>query len=79
MSVTKVLEVDYGISRMRVITIISLIPEARVEFTEAPYKQQISYGLDSSRIRKMGFKPEGSLERGVGEIIEHLKALIPKR
>ena len=60
-------------------TITSLIPEARVEFIEAPYKQQISYGLDSSRICRLGFKPEGSLERGVGEIIEHLKALIPKR
>ena len=56
--------------------ITSSIPSVEVRYVEAPYKQQVSYGLDDSKIRSLGFEPQGSLKRGIKEIAEHFSAFI---
>lgn len=55
-----------------------IVPDVRVNLVEPPYQQQVSYALDDSRIRRLGFKPRGSLEMGVREVVEHFKAFLRK-
>ena len=51
-----------------------VVPGVRVNLVEAEYKQQVSYGLDITRIRGLGYEPRGSLERGIREVAEKLRA-----
>jgi len=49
-----------------------------VSIVEPPHPQQTSYGVSDERIRGLGFQPKGSLEKGVREVVERLKAFLPR-
>ena len=50
------------------------IPTVKVVTVEPPYERQVSYGLDDGKIRRLGFRPRGSLKLGVEEIVKKFSA-----
>jgi len=60
-------------------TIRLYVPDVRVRYVEPPYAKQISYGLKDDKIREAGFKPHGSLRRGVKEVLDVFKSFIVAR
>jgi len=55
------------------------VPDCVVQYVEPPYQQQVSYGLIDSKIRGLGFRPQGSLELGVREVVERFEAFLHRR
>ncbi len=50
-------------------------PNVRIAFTKSPILNQTSYFTDDSKIRKLGFMPEGNMTEGIRKTIELLKNL----
>jgi len=56
-------------------TIGKLIPSVKIEWTDNPLLNQLSYYTNDSKIRRLGFKPLGNLEDGVRGMVEALKSI----
>jgi UDP-glucose 4-epimerase len=54
------------------------IPDVNVLVTPTPNLNQVSYELDSSKIAKMGFRPQHNLEDGVKEMVQKFRGLLRK-
>jgi len=52
------------------------IPKLAVSYVDSPIMNQLSYNVDDSKFRKLGFKPIGNLEKGIREKIVTLKGII---
>jgi len=59
-------------------TIKKYIPTMAVNYVDSPIMNQLSYDVDDTKFRKLGFKPSGDLKKGVGEKIASLAAIIEK-
>lgn len=59
-------------------TIKKYIPTLAVEYVDSPIMNQLSYEVDDSKFRKLGFKPAGNIKKGIGEKISRLKGIIRK-
>ena len=57
-------------------TIKKFVPKLAVNYVDSPVMNQLSYNVDDSKFRKLGFKPSGNLRRGINEKISQLKAII---
>ena len=54
-----------------------VIPDIKVTYVEAPYKEQVSYGLNINKIRKIiGYNPSHTLKDGIEEVFQKFKNLI---
>ena len=60
-------------------TIQEYIPTMKVNYVDSPIMNQLSYDVDDSKFRKLGFKPTGDLKKGIGEKITSLAAIIEKK
>lgn len=52
------------------------IPQAKIQKVEVKHLHSLSYMLDNSKIRKLGFETRYTLEEGVKEIVAKFKTLI---
>jgi UDP-glucose 4-epimerase len=59
-----------------VTTLKQYIPKLVVNYVDSPIMNQLSYDVDDSKFRKLGFKPIGDLKKGIGEKIDSLKGII---
>ena len=57
-------------------TIKKYIPTLAVEYVDSPIMNQLSYEVDDSKFRKLGFRPVGDIKKGIGEKISQLKGII---
>lgn len=57
-------------------TIKHFVPKLAVSYVDSPIMNQLSYDVDDSKFRKLGFKPAGNLKRGISEKIAQLKSII---
>jgi UDP-glucose 4-epimerase len=55
------------------------VPDTHVTITPTPNLNQVSYELDGSKIQKIGFRPQHTLEEGVKEIVDRFKAFVKNR
>jgi UDP-glucose 4-epimerase len=55
------------------------VPDCVIQYVEPPYQQQVSYGLIDSKIRSLGYEPQGSLKLGVREIVGKFRAFLHSR
>lgn len=59
-------------------TIRQFVPKLAVNYVDSAIMNQLSYDVDDSKFRKLGFKPTGNLKKGIGEKITSLKGIIEK-
>lgn len=59
-------------------TIKQFVPKLAVNYVHSPVMNQLSYNVDDSKFRNLGFKPTGNLKRGINEKILQLKGIIEK-
>lgn len=57
-------------------TIKHFVPQLAVSYVDSPIMNQLSYDVDDTKFRKLGFKPSGNLKKGIGQKINSLKAII---
>jgi len=50
-----------------------VVPNLAVSFVESPIMNQLSYEVDDSKIRRIGYSPAGTLLEGIREMIAHLE------
>jgi UDP-glucose 4-epimerase len=50
----------------------ALVPDLSVEYTESPAMNDLSFAVSADKLRRAGFEPAGSLERGARETVELL-------
>jgi len=55
-----------------------VVPSCRLEYVEPPYQHQVSYGLIYDKIKKLGYRPQGSLKVGIREVVERFRAFLPR-
>ena len=55
------------------------VPDVKIVVTPSPNLNQVSYELDGSKIAKLGFKPNHTLEQGVWEVVDKFRALVKNR
>jgi UDP-glucose 4-epimerase len=56
--------------------ITELIPDLQTTFVDSPIMNQLSYEVDDTRFRRLGFRPEGRLRDGVRETVATLEGLL---
>ncbi|MDZ4243810.1 MAG: SDR family oxidoreductase, partial [Candidatus Doudnabacteria bacterium] len=56
-------------------TIKQFVPELKVDFVESPIMNQLSYEVDDSKFKRLGFESVGNLEKGVSDSIELLERI----
>jgi nucleoside-diphosphate-sugar epimerase len=54
------------------------VPTLSISYVDSPIMNQLSYDVDDSKFRKLGFKPKGNLVKGIGEKITSLASIIDK-
>ena len=54
------------------------VPQLAVSYVDSPIMNQLSYEVDDSKFRKLGFKPAGDLKSGINEKILQLGGIIEK-
>jgi nucleoside-diphosphate-sugar epimerase len=59
-------------------TLTEFIPDLATTFVNSPIMNQLSYEVDDTRFRRLGFRPEGRLRDGVRETVATLEALLPR-
>ncbi len=59
-------------------TIQQFVPKLVVNYVDSAIMNQLSYDVDDSKFRKLGFKSTGDLKKGIGEKITSLKGIIEK-
>lgn len=52
------------------------IPALQTAYVDSPIMNQLSYEVDDSKFRKLGFDPKGSLRQGILESIEMLRGIV---
>lgn len=52
----------------------AVAPDVTVREVDSPLMNQLSYEVDDSRFRALGFEPAGDLRGAIGETIRHLRA-----
>ena len=57
-------------------TIKKFVPKLAVNYVHSPVMNQLSYNVDDTKFRKLGFRPVGNLKRGISEKIAQLKSII---
>ncbi len=57
-------------------TIKGFTPDLKIKLVNSPIMNQLSYDVDDTKFRKLGFKPTGDLKKGIGEKIIQLKSII---
>lgn len=57
-------------------TIKQFVPDLKIEFVDSPIMNQLSYDVDDSKLRKLGFAPQGDLKKGIQSTIEHFNSII---
>lgn len=57
-------------------TIKHYVPKLVVNYVDSEVMNQLSYDVDDSKFRKLGFRPIGDLKKGIGEKIRSLKGII---
>ncbi|OGC49956.1 nucleoside-diphosphate sugar epimerase [candidate division WWE3 bacterium RIFCSPHIGHO2_01_FULL_40_23] len=57
-------------------TIKQFVPKLVVNYVDSPIMNQLSYDVDDTKFRKLGFKPKGNLKRGISGKISSLKSII---
>lgn len=57
-------------------TIKKYVPTLTVNYVDSPIMNQLSYDVDDSKFRKLGFKPVGDIKKGIGEKVSQLKGII---
>lgn len=57
-------------------TIKEFIPSAKIEYTDSPLINQMSYFTDSEKLKKLGFNYTGNLKESIKETVSLLKPLI---
>ena len=50
-------------------TIKNYVPKLVVNYVDSAVMNQLSYDVDDSKFRKLGYKPVGNLKKGIGEVI----------
>ena len=51
------------------------IPDLKVDFVSSPIMNQLSYDVSDDKLKKVGFKPQGNLDKGIKDTISHLEVL----
>lgn len=54
------------------------VPLLNVNYVDSAIMNQLSYEVDDSKIRKVGFKPQGDLRKGLESEIENFKGVMAK-
>lgn len=57
-------------------TINQFIPKLNVSYVDSSIMNQLSYGVDDKKFRKLGFKPSGDLKTGIKSSIDKLSGII---
>ena len=57
-------------------TIQKFVPKLAVDYVDSAIMNQLSYEVDDSKFRKLGFKPTGDLKKGIGEKIASLNGIL---
>lgn len=57
-------------------TIKKFVPELTVSYVDSPSMNNLSYDVDDSKFRKLGFKPTGNLKKGISEKVSSLKGIM---
>ncbi|MEK7603688.1 MAG: NAD(P)-dependent oxidoreductase [Patescibacteria group bacterium] len=57
-------------------TIKKFVPKLTVTYVDSPIMNQLSYNVDDSKFRELGFKPKGNLKKGISETISSLRKII---
>jgi UDP-glucose 4-epimerase len=57
-----------------VTAIRKLVPDTKVTYVDSRIMNQLSYDVDDTKFRRLGFVPRGSLVRGIAEAMEQLTA-----
>jgi UDP-glucose 4-epimerase len=60
-------------------TIREFIPGLVTTFVDSPIMNQLSYEVDDTRFRRLGFRPEGGLRDGVRETVATLEGILPRK
>jgi len=55
------------------------IPDVNVVVTPTPNLNQVSYELDASKIARLGFHPDHTMEEGVKEMVGKFRGLLRKQ
>jgi UDP-glucose 4-epimerase len=62
-----------------VTAIKEFIPGLVTTYVDSPIMNQLSYEVDDTRFRRLGFRPEGRLREGIRETLATLEAILPRR
>jgi len=54
----------------------SHVPGLQVEYTNTRLLNQVSFTVDDSKLRALGFVPRGNLEQGVADTLQLLRGLL---
>jgi nucleoside-diphosphate-sugar epimerase len=57
-------------------TIKKYIPSLKVKYVDSPIMNQLSYEVDDSKFRALGFKPMGNIKEGIAEEVRQLRGII---
>lgn len=57
-------------------TIQKFVPKLAVDYVDSAIMNQLSYEVDDTKFRKLGFKTSGDLKKGIGEKISSLRAIL---
>ena len=57
-------------------TIQKFVPKLAVDYVDSAIMNQLSYEVDDSKFRKLGFKPTGDLKKGIGEKFASLNGIL---
>ena len=59
-------------------TIQKFVPKLVMDYVDSAIMNQLSYEVDDSKFRRLGFKPTGNLKQGIAEKITSLAMIINK-
>ncbi len=54
------------------------VPKLEISYVDSAIMNQLSYDVDDTKFRTLGFEVQGDLARGIGDTIEHLKGILRK-
>lgn len=57
-------------------TINKFIPKLTINYVDSPIMNQLSYEVDDTKFRKLGFAPAGDLKTGIKSSIDQLRGII---
>jgi len=54
------------------------VPKLKVGYVSSPIMNQLSYEVDDTKFKKLGFKPKGNLKSGINEKMKQLRSIMKK-